>query len=111
LLKYNAGYAIYDPNDSNSIQNLLRASFKACKACNNAPVGAIHALCYALVASGYHIAHGIGNALCMLPVLKYNIDNCDEETTAIYAQLARVLDNEGALEDKSIEEQAKYGAR
>lgn len=65
---------------------MLLGSMLAGQAFANAPVAAVHALAYPL-GGRFHLAHGLTNALVLLPVLAFNLSSAQAQ----YAQLAREL--------------------
>jgi alcohol dehydrogenase class IV len=72
------------PDPEKSRANMLLGSMLAGQAFTNSSVSAVHAFAYAL-AEGFHLPHGLSNALVLIPLLKFN---CVTETS-IYAKLAK----------------------
>lgn len=75
--------------DSRSLlhrENMLLGACLAGQAFANAPVAAVHALAYPL-GGHYHMAHGLSNAMVLLPVLRFNAS----VAAAHYAELASWL--------------------
>ena len=62
---------------------MLLAAFYAGVAITSSGTTAVHALSYPL-GGKYHIAHGISNAILLMPVMRFNKDACLEELSQIY---------------------------
>lgn len=78
--------ACADGSNLTARQDMLLGAMLAGQAFANAPVGAVHALAYPL-GSGFHVAHGLSNALVLGPVLNFNLPVSEP----LYAELADVI--------------------
>lgn len=80
--------------------NMLLAAFYGGVAITASGTTAVHALSYPL-GGKYHIAHGISNAIMLLPVMRFNKAACLKEFAAVYDSLwgtqAGGLDEKAAL--------------
>lgn len=78
--------------------HMLLAAFYGGAAISASGTTAVHALAYPL-GGKYHIAHGISNAIMLLPVMRFNEPACREEFSRIHDALG---ENPGrAVEEKS----------
>ena len=66
--------------------NMLLASFYAGVAITSSGTTAIHALSYPL-GGRYHIAHGISNAILLLPVMRFNEPVCRKLLAEAYDRM------------------------
>lgn len=72
-------------DDMNAKEDMLLASFLAGAAITSSGTTAIHALSYPL-GGRFHIPHGIGNAMLLAPVIRFNAPSCMERLAAIGAR-------------------------
>lgn len=102
LILNNIKKACDDKNAMEEKRNMLLASFYAGVAITASGTTAVHALSYPL-GGKYHIAHGVSNAILLVPVMKFN-------EPAIRKKLAEVYDRcaHGENSEKSIEEKSTY---
>lgn len=84
LLMNNLIPSITVPEPEENRANMLLGSMLAGQAFTNSSVSAVHAFAYAL-AEGFHLPHGLSNALVLIPLLKFN---CVSEIS-IYSELAK----------------------
>lgn len=83
-------------------QNMQIASFYAGIAITASGTTAVHALSYPL-GGKYHIAHGVSNAILLVPVMKFNEPACREKFAAVYDRC--IHENKGCT---SVEEKSTY---
>ena len=69
--------------DMQAKEKMLTASFYAGVAIAAAGTTAVHALAYPL-GGKYHIAHGVSNAMLLVPVMQFNEPFCKERLAEIY---------------------------
>ncbi|WP_222103015.1 iron-containing alcohol dehydrogenase [Sphingopyxis sp. P1IMeth2] len=69
-------------NDRDAREAMMLGANLAGQAFANAPVAAVHALAYPL-GGHFHIAHGLSNALMLMPVLQFNLATA----SPLYAEL------------------------
>lgn len=69
--------------DMEAKSNMLLASFYAGVAIAAAGTTAVHALAYPL-GGKYHIAHGVSNAMLLVPVMRFNEPYCQTRLAEIY---------------------------
>lgn len=74
--------AVHDGSDLAARADMLLGAMLAGQAFANSPVGAVHALAYP-IGSQFGIAHGISNAVVLLPVLRFNSTVCMEDYAAL----------------------------
>ncbi|WP_458732869.1 iron-containing alcohol dehydrogenase [Sphingobium xenophagum] len=82
LLTGNLVVACRDGHNRAAREAMLLGSNLAGQAFANAPVAAVHALAYPL-GGHFHIAHGLSNALMLMPVLHFNMATSSQQ----YAEL------------------------
>lgn len=75
--------ACSDKDDMNGKNCMQRASFYAGAAITASGTTAVHALSYPL-GGKYHIAHGVSNAILLMPVMRFNEPACRERYAKIY---------------------------
>lgn len=63
--------------------SMLLASFYAGVAIACSGTTAVHALSYPL-GGKYHIAHGVSNAILLAPVMRFNMDACEERLAKVF---------------------------
>ena len=85
-------------NDMHAKENMLIASFLAGAAITSSGTTAIHALSYPL-GGRFHIPHGVGNAMLLAPVMRFNSVSCSERLVNIYD---RLFGNDGANADMKV---------
>jgi len=83
LIAQNLEKAVKNPTDIEARGNMLIAAAMGAVAFQK-DLGAAHSLSHALSAV-CHLQHGLANAICLVPVMKYN----KEVSAAEYAQVAR----------------------
>lgn len=83
LIFANIEKACLDPDAAAAKNNMLLAAFYGGVAITASGTTAVHALSYPL-GGRYHISHGVSNALLLLPVMKFNKADCQEELAAVY---------------------------
>lgn len=86
LLTANLVAACHDGQNRAAREAMLLGANLAGQAFANAPVAAVHALAYPL-GGHFHIAHGLSNALMLMPVLHFNKNAASRQ----YAELADVV--------------------
>lgn len=86
LLYTNIRGVLREPGDAPAREAMLVGSLLAGMAFANAPVAAVHALAYP-VGGGFHVPHGLSNALVLAPVLRFNQASAEP----LYAQLGAAL--------------------
>jgi len=86
LLSNHIVQACHDGKNRRAREAMLLGATLAGQAFSNAPVAAVHALAYPL-GGHYHLAHGLTNALMLVPVLRFNM----AAAAPYYAQLGTVL--------------------
>ena len=97
LILNNIEKACDDPNAIQEKINMQLGSFYAGIAITASGTTAVHALSYPL-GGKYHIAHGVSNAILLMPVMKFNESACREKFAAAYDRCIRPrkhLDTEG----------------
>lgn len=67
--------AYSDPDDFEAKSNMLVGAFYGGVAITSSGTTAVHALSYPLGGT-YHIAHGVSNAILLVPVMKLNLPSC-----------------------------------
>ncbi len=75
--------AVKDRNAIKEKENMLIAAFYAGVAITSSGTTAVHALSYPL-GGRYHIAHGVSNAMLLVPVMKFNAPSCTERFSIVY---------------------------
>lgn len=75
--------AVKDKNALKEKENMLIAAFYGGVAITSSGTTAVHALSYPL-GGKYHIAHGVSNAMLLLPVMKFNSEACIDRFVEIY---------------------------
>lgn len=78
--------SVQSGGDPDAQSRMLLGSMLAGQAFTNASVSAVHAFAYAL-AEGFHLPHGLSNALVLLPIMKFNVSGSPE----VYGQLAKAV--------------------
>lgn len=92
--------ACLEPEASDSRDAMLLAAFYGGAAIACSGTTAVHALSYPL-GGRYHIPHGISNAIMLMPVMKFNLEACEE-------RFAAVCDALGEAAGKSAGEKAEW---
>lgn len=92
LLAANLDAVMQNGKNREARQAMLLGACLAGQAFANAPVGAVHALAYPL-GGHFHIPHGLGNALVLPAVLRFNASLA----APLYAELAPLLLGERLL--------------
>lgn len=75
--------AVHDGRNEAAREGMLLGSMIAGQSFANASVGAVHALAYP-VGGGFHVPHGVSNALVLPHVLRFNAPSA----AAVYAEIA-----------------------
>ena len=83
LILNNIKKACDDPDATQEKINMQLASYYAGIAITASGTTAVHALSYPL-GGKYHIAHGVSNAILLMPVMKFNEPVCREKFAAAY---------------------------
>lgn len=83
LIFGNIEAACLDPAADESRNNMLLAAFYGGAAISSSGTTAVHALSYPL-GGRYHIPHGVANAMLLVPVMRFNEDNCLKELAEVY---------------------------
>lgn len=92
-----------DDKDAMAEKNCMqRASFYAGAAITASGTTAVHALSYPL-GGKYHIAHGVSNAMLLMPVMRFNEPACREKYADIYDRCVH-----GEKTCKTVEEKSAY---
>jgi alcohol dehydrogenase class IV len=96
LLGANIEAAVFDGRNTEARGNMLLGSMLAGQAFANSPVAAVHALAYP-IGGGFHVPHGLSNALVLPHVLRFNAP----DAAHLYAEIAadafpRLAAEEGA---------------
>lgn len=86
LIFSNLEEACLNPDAVQAKNNMLLAAFYGGASITASGTTAVHALSYPL-GGKYHIAHGISNAIMLLPVMRFNKDACLKEFAAVYDAL------------------------
>jgi len=100
MILSNIEQACDDPEAMEAKQNMQLASFYAGAAIASSGTTAVHALSYPL-GGKYHIAHGISNAILLVPVMRFNEPACRERLAAVY---------DGCIKGNATSAQEKSGA-
>lgn len=99
LIMNNIEKAVKDPDATDAKVKMQIASFYAGIAITSSGTTAVHALSYPL-GGRYHIAHGVSNAILLVPVMKFNED-------AISSRLASGYDRCYGHSDLSEKEKSR----
>lgn len=86
LIFCNLEAACLEPDAIDAKNNMLLAAFYGGAAITASGTTAVHALSYPL-GGKYHIAHGISNAIMLLPVMRFNRQACLKEFAEVYNAL------------------------
>ena len=86
LIFRNLEAACLDPDAIEAKNNMLLAAFYGGAAITASGTTAVHALSYPL-GGKYHIAHGVSNAIMLLPVMRFNRQACLKEFAEVYNAL------------------------
>lgn len=77
-----------DPDDMEAKERMQLASFYAGIAIAASGTTAVHALSYPL-GGKYHIAHGVSNAILLVPVMRFNEPACRDRLVQVYDRCMR----------------------
>ncbi|MEQ1691100.1 MAG: iron-containing alcohol dehydrogenase [Gemmatimonas sp.] len=88
-------------DDLRARRAMLQGSMLAGMAFANAPVAAVHALAYP-IGGHFGVAHGLSNALVLLPVLRFNLP----VARALYAELSQSLRRDGGQACRDVSGEA-----
>ena len=83
--------------DMSAKSELLLGAFYGGVAITGSGTTAVHALSYPL-GGKYHIPHGVSNAILFAPVMRYNLDACEERLAEICDAIRPDLSSLGATE-------------
>lgn len=86
LIFQNLEAACLNPDAIEAKNKMLLAAFYGGAAITASGTTAVHALSYPL-GGKYHIAHGISNAIMLLPVMRFNRQACLKEFAQVYDML------------------------
>lgn len=100
LILSNIEKACDDPEALEEKNKMLIAAFYAGIAITSSGTTAVHALSYPL-GGKYHIAHGISNAILLLPVMKFNEPVCRERLAQAYDRCCHTGDKGLTVEEKA----------
>lgn len=89
LIFANLERACLDPDALDAKNGMLLAAFYGGVAITSSGTTAVHALSYPL-GGKYHIAHGVSNAILLLPVMRFNREACLGEFGEIYDALTGI---------------------
>ena len=88
MILNNIEEACNDPDALQAKNNMLIAAFYAGIAITASGTTAVHALSYPL-GGKYHIAHGISNAMLLVPVMRFNEPACRDRLAAAYDRVIK----------------------
>lgn len=100
MILENIERACDEPDALMEKNNMLMASFYAGVAITASGTTAVHALSYPL-GGRYHIAHGISNAILLMPVMRFNEPACRSLLAEAYDWMGMGDDGEITIEEKS----------
>lgn len=75
LIAENMRNFYFNPSDCVAARNMQIASLMAGQAFANAKLGTVHSLATP-VGGVFHVAHGVANAILLVPVMEYNLPAC-----------------------------------
>ncbi len=99
LIFGNIEKACMDQEAMNEKDNMLLAAFYGGVAITSSGTTGVHALSYPL-GGKYHIAHGVSNAMLLVPVMRFNQDACLDELEHIHDEV-KMGDERKSKEDKA----------
>lgn len=100
MILNNIERACDDPAAMAEKNAMLLASFYAGVAITASGTTAVHALSYPL-GGKYHIAHGVSNAMLLVPVMRFNESACREKFAAAYDRCVHDAGGCATAEEKS----------
>lgn len=100
MILNNIEKACDDPSAMAEKNAMLLASFYAGVAITASGTTAVHALSYPL-GGKYHIAHGVSNAILLVPVMRFNESACREKFAAAYDRCVHAGGGCATVEEKS----------
>ena len=100
MILNNIERACDDPAAMAEKNAMLLASFYAGVAITASGTTAVHALSYPL-GGKYHIAHGVSNAILLVPVMRFNESACREKFAAAYDRCVHAGGGCATAEEKS----------
>lgn len=100
MILNNIEKACDDPAAMAEKNAMLLASFYAGVAITASGTTAVHALSYPL-GGKYHIAHGVSNAMLLVPVMRFNESACREKFAAAYDRCVHAGGGCATAEEKS----------
>ena len=100
MILNNIEKACDDPAAMAEKNAMLLASFYAGVAITASGTTAVHALSYPL-GGKYHIAHGVSNAMLLVPVMRFNESACREKFAAAYDRCVHAGGGCATVEEKS----------
>lgn len=101
MLGANIERAVYDGADRAARGSMLLGSMLAGQAFANSPVAAVHALAYP-IGGGFHIPHGLSNALVLPHVLRFNAPEAASDYAEIAADVFPDLVGEEEVEARCV---------
>ncbi len=102
LILNNIEKACDDPDAVDEKIRMQLASFYAGVAITASGTTAVHALSYPL-GGKYHIAHGVSNAILLVPVMRFNEPACKEKFAEAYGRCVH-----GDSTDMTVDEKSAY---
>ncbi len=100
LILNNIEKACDDPNAMEEKNKMQIAAYYGGLAITASGTTAVHALSYPL-GGKYHIAHGVSNAILLVPVMKFNEPCCRERFAKVYDRCCHDGSNLQTVEEKS----------
>ncbi len=100
MILNNIEEACDNPDALHAKNNMLIAAFYAGIAIAASGTTAVHALSYPL-GGKYHIAHGVSNAMLLVPVMRFNEPACKERLAAAYDRVVKGEKTAVAADEKS----------
>ena len=105
LIYDNLETAVREPHNKKARENMSLGQYLAGLSFGSSGLGLVHAMAHQLGA-GYHLAHGLCNAILLPVVMEYDLAYCPKEL----AEVARLLDSKRCA-GKSEEECAAYAVQ
>lgn len=100
LILNNIEKACDDPEAVQAKINMQTASFYAGVAITASGTTAVHALSYPM-GGKYHVAHGVANAILLVPVMRFNESVCREKFAEVYDRCVHGEKTCATVEEKS----------
>lgn len=105
LIYDNLETAVQEPHNKKARENMSLGQYLAGLSFGSSGLGLVHAMAHQLGA-GYHLAHGLCNAILLPVVMEYDLAYCPREL----AEIARLLNPDECVK-KSDEECAAYAVK